>query len=105
MTEQVDSARKARGRIQFAYSRLIGRFGPESDVIEALVEGLGLLKGLTDEGIKPAPTPTAPKRPAPPPKPKAKAKTAARKKAASGTADVSGDITTPGSSGRASSTR
>ena len=53
MTEQVDNVRKARGHIQFAYSRILGRFGPESDVIEALVDALGLLKGLSDEDIKP----------------------------------------------------
>ena len=53
MTAQVDNVHKARSRIQFAYSRIIGRFGSEADVIEALVEGLELLKGLSDEDIKP----------------------------------------------------
>ena len=53
MTAQVDNVRKARSRIQFAYSHLIGRFGSESDALEALVEALELLKGLSDEDIKP----------------------------------------------------
>lgn len=88
----IDSVRSARNCIQFAYSRLIGRFGPESDVIEALVEGLNLLKGLSEEDVKPK---AAPKSPA----------TRTRKKAASGTADISGDVTTLGSSGRASRKR
>ena len=52
----VDKVRQARNRIQFAYSRLIGRFGSESDVIEALVEGLNLLKGLSEEDVKPKAT-------------------------------------------------
>ena len=57
----VDKVRQARNRIQFAYSRLIGRFGSESDVIEALVEGLNLLKGLSEEDIKPKATEPAKK--------------------------------------------
>ena len=57
----VDKVRQARNRIQFAYSRLIGRFGSESDVIEALVEGLELLKGLSEEDIKPKPAEPAKK--------------------------------------------
>ena len=53
MTNVSDDVRRARGLIQGAYSKLIGRFGSESAVIEDLVEALGLLKGLTDEDIKP----------------------------------------------------
>ena len=63
----VDKVRQARSRIQFAYSRLIGRFGSESDVIEALVEGLELLKGLSEEDVKPpVEAPPEPKRRAAP---------------------------------------
>ena len=55
----MDDVRRARGLIQGAYSKLLGRFGSESDALESLVEALGLLKGLTDEDIKPKVAPPA----------------------------------------------
>jgi hypothetical protein len=44
MPKQLTDLRRARGKIQEAYSKIIGRFGTQSEILDLLTEALALIK-------------------------------------------------------------
>lgn len=60
MTKQLSDLRRARGLIQGAYSKIIGRFGTQSEILDLLTEALTLIKaadvpgGVIEMGETPA---------------------------------------------------
>lgn len=50
MTKQLSDLRRARGKIQEAYSKIIGRFGTQSEILDLLTEALALIKAADVPG-------------------------------------------------------
>jgi hypothetical protein len=48
--QEFTELRRARGKIQEAYSKIIGKFGRTSDILDLLTEALALLKSVDVPG-------------------------------------------------------